>query len=351
MKNNLHSIVIISLLGYLFNTGIAQENQKLAQSGFQFLSVVSDARAAALAEAMTSLQFGSSSLFFNPAGMAEMTGIADATASINQWIADIKHYSFSLAVSPFDGDYGVIGFSVQNIDYGDFYGTRVNLSSPQGYDDTGIFSLNALAVGIGYAKRLTDRFSIGGQVRWVHQDLGESMIASNTYTNISGSRYADTSFVDNELSPFVFDFGTQFKTGLKSLVFGMSVRNFSAEYKYAEEGIQAPLVFTMGISMNVMDLAGELPFDQSLYVSVDASHHRDHPEQVKIGLEYQILKALSLRGGYASTSTIDEYSGFSFGVGLSQFGFSFDYSYTPFGVFDKVQRFTARFSLTDVFSK
>lgn len=349
MKNNLQSIIVISLLGFLFNTGIAQDNQKLAQSGFQFLSVVSDARAAALAEAMTALEIGSSALFFNPAGMADMPNFIDATASINQWIADIRHSTFSLAINPFDGDYGVLGFSLQYVDYGDFYGTRVNAASPQGYDDTGIFSLNALAIGVGYAKQLTDRFSIGGQIRWVHQDLGESIIAKNTFTDTTGARFADAANVSNELSPLVFDFGTQFRTGLKSLVFGMSIRNFSAEYKYAEEGIQAPLVFTLGISMNVLDFIEELPFDQSLYISVDASHHRDHPEQVKVGLDYKVMKVLSLRGGY--TSSTFEQGGFSFGVGISQFGFEFDYSYTPFGVFDKVQRLTARFTLEDFFSK
>jgi hypothetical protein len=302
-----------------------------------------------MAEAMTSLEIGSSALFFNPAGMADMSSFADATASINQWIADIRHNSFSLAINPYGGDYGVIGFSVQYVDYGDFYGTRVNLSSPQGYDDTGIFTLNALAIGVGYAKQLTDRFSVGGQIRWVHQDLGESMIAENTYTDTLGNRFADTANVNNELFPLVFDFGTQFRTGLKSLVFGMSVRNFSAEYKYAEEGIQAPVVFTLGISMNVLDFVEKMSFDQSLYVSFDASHYRDHPEQIKVGIDYKILNAFSLRGGYSSNTF--EQSGFSFGVGLSQFGFSFDYSYTPFGIFDKVQRFTARFSLDDIFSK
>jgi len=350
MKNKIQNFITVTFLGFLLVTSvIAQDNQKLAQSGFQFLSVVSDARAAAMAEAMTSLEIGSSALFFNPAGMADMTGVFDVSASINQWIADIKHNSFSLAVNPFDGNYGVLGFTLQYVDYGDFYGTRVNLGSPQGYDDTGIFSLNALAIGVGYAKQLTDRFSVGGQVRWVHQNLGESMIAENTFTDTLGNRFADTTNVNNELSPLVFDFGTQFRTGLKSLIFGMSVRNFSTEYKYAEEGIQAPLVFTLGISMNVLDFVENLPFDQSLYVSVDASHHRDHPEQLKVGLDYKVMKVLSLRGGY--TSSTSEQSGFSFGVGISQFGFTFDYAYTPFGVFDKVQRLTTRFTLEDIFSK
>lgn len=331
-------ISLISLLVGLFvsQSLLAQDNQKLAQSGFQFLSVVSDARASAMAEAMTSLQVGSSALFFNPAGMSDMKNYVEISASVNKWIADINHYTIAAAISPFNGDYGVIGFSIQSVNYGEFFGTRVNPVSDLGYDDTGIFELSAMAAGIGYAKQISDKFSIGGQVRYIQQDLGESVIPVITdvdTTSISAN---------NELNPLVFDFGTQFRTGIKSIVFGMSVRNFSKEVKYVEEGFQAPLVFTLGISMNLLDLVGELPFDQSLYMSIDASHHRDYPEQIKIGLDYRVLDILSLRGGYASGN---EESGLSFGLGVSKFGFAFDYSYTPFGVFDKVQRMTVRFSL------
>ena len=105
-------ILITALMSLSFSLGVAAENKKLAQTGFQFLSVVSDARAAAMAEAMTSLETGSSALFFNPAGMANMTGMVDIAASDNQWIADIRHNAFSLALSPANGEYGVIGFSV-----------------------------------------------------------------------------------------------------------------------------------------------------------------------------------------------------------------------------------------------
>ena len=342
MKKMIYIIIVGVLLGsLLFSSGYAQ-NEKLAQTGFQFLSVVSDARAAAMAEAMTSLQLGSSALFFNPAAMADMANFIDVTASINQWIADIKHQTFSLAIRPSKGQYGVIGFSMQYVDYGDFYGTRVNTTVPLGYDDTGIFHLNALAMGVGYAKQLTDRFSIGGQIKWVRQDLGQSMTAINIRTDTTtGGRIADTSYVSNKLTPLVFDFGTQFRTGVKSLVFAMSVRNFSKDIKYAQEGFQTPLVFTLGLSMNLMDFVGEVPMDQSLCLSVDASHYVDHPEQIKVGLEYVVWNALSLRIGYANDNGGN---GMSYGFGISQFGFAFDYAYTPFGVFDKVQRVTARFS-------
>ena len=351
MKNKINTLVLSSLMGSLFLcSGFAQTNQKLAQTGFGFLSVSSDARASGMAEAMTSAETNSSSLFFNPAGMSRMTKYFEVSASSNQWIADIKHYTVGMAINPAHGDYGVLGFSLQYVDYGNFIGTRVNRSTDKGYDDIGLFKLNAMALGVGYAKSLTDRFCVGGQIRWARQDLGDSYIPNEFRTTPLldslgqpiANRYADSAqTVTNKLTPLVFDFGTQFKTGIKSLVFGMSVRNFSGDIKYAQEGFQLPLVFTLGISMNLMDFFDNVGLDQSLLMSVDASHYRDHPEQLKVGLEYTILNMLSLRTGYITNN--DE-SGMSYGVGVSKFGFAFDYSYSPFGIFNKVQRMTARFT-------
>jgi hypothetical protein len=121
----------------------------------------------------------------------------------------------------------------------------------------------------------------------------------------------------------------------------MSVRNFSKEVKYAQEGFQAPLVFNLGISMNVLDLLPEVPANQVLYISIDATHFRDHPEQIKVGLEYSFMNILKLRGGYVSKSDYDQ-SSLSYGLGVAYSGISFDYAYTPFGVFTKVQRISAR---------
>jgi hypothetical protein len=312
-------------------TGAAQEGVKLAQTGLQFLSVGSDARAAALGEAVTSTENQSSALFFNPAGMANMTTLMHVTASRNEWIADIQHYALSIAVRPANGDYGVFGMSVQSVDYGEVLGT-VTSSNELGYEDTGIISPSAIAIGVGYAKAVSDRFSFGGQVKWVKQELGESILTGSDNTTVTSK---------NEVTPLAFDFGTLFKTGFKSLAFGMSIRNFSQEIEYAEEGFQLPLVFTMGISMNLMDVIKLGSFNQSAVLSIDATHDRSHPEQLKIGLDYKAVDILSLRGGYVFNNDEDNVT---FGVGVSQFGFALDYAYTPFGAFDNVQRITARFA-------
>jgi hypothetical protein len=52
MKKKTGRIIVGILMGILlFVSGNAKENQKLAQASFQFLSVTSDARAAAMANA------------------------------------------------------------------------------------------------------------------------------------------------------------------------------------------------------------------------------------------------------------------------------------------------------------
>ena len=98
----------------------------------------------------------------------------------------------------------------------------------------------------------------------------------------------------------------------------------------------------MGISMNLMDFVSYSSFDQSLYLSIDATHPRSHPEQVKIGLDYKLMNMLSLIGGYVSNNDIDSVT---FGMGIYLYGIVIDYAYTPFEFFNYVQRFTIRFSM------
>lgn len=325
--------MLIIVLGFTIQVS-AQEKTKLAQTGMQFLSVVSDARAAALGGSMTSLELQSSSMFFNPAGMAKMEGLVDISFSKNDWIADISHNALSVGFSPLNRKVGVFGLTVQSVDYGEILKTEVAPGTDKGYNDLGSFSPSAFSVGLGYAKDLTDRFSVGGHIKYVRWSLGESQV----YVPVDSS----VGTVDNELSPLAYDFGTLFRTGIKSLSFGMSVRNFSREIKFAKEGFQLPLVFSFGISFDVMDF---LPYENkahALWLSMDAVHPRSHPEQILVGMDYRFMEMVSLRAGYIPNNDEED---FSFGIGVMRYKFAIDYAYTPFGIFDNVQRFSVRFHL------
>jgi len=330
------TFVPILLLGVCVVSTTAFGQQKLAQTGMKFLNVTTDPRAAALGEAFTAVDGNSASMFFNPAGMARSTGFANVALGQVRWIADIKHNFVSASFSPWEGEYGVLGLMIQTADYGDLQGT-IRSNNAQGYEDLGNFNPKATMIGAGYARALSDKFSVGGTVKWVHQDLGDGIISVTT-----GGEYVERT---NVVNVFAFDFGMLYRTGYKSLQFGVVVRNYAKEARYIDEGFQLPLTFRIGLSMNLFDF---LDVDKDMHqflLSVDAEHPRDFPERVKMGGEYVFMQILSLRAGLISLA--DEQK-FSYGVGLqksfSSFGLGVDYAYTPFGVFDKVQTFSFRFS-------
>lgn len=328
-------IIITSLIvgGILVPSSKAySEQKKLGQTGFQFLSVGSDARAGALSNAMTTVEMGSSSLFFNPAGMARMNGLFDVTLSQNNWIDNIKHNSLSLAVSPARGRYGVLGMMVMTVDYGPIQGTMV-WENEKGYIDTEIFRPAAFTFGFGYARPLSDKFAVGGVIKYTGQYLGKSVIEAGIDSSAARKNLAFAT---------AFDFGTIYRTGFRSLAFGMSVRNFSNEIKFEKEKFQLPLTFRIGISMDVLEFAKTPMEPHSLLVCVDTSHPRSYPEQLNMGIEYVLKDTYYLRTGYAFNR--DERD-IAFGCGLDMFGMTIDYAYTPYGVFDNVQRITLRFSL------
>ena len=74
------------LLSMLIFTSLlfSSENKKLAQTGFQFLSVVSDARSVGMADAMTTMHSNSVSIFFNPAGLSRQNQFFDINFSSNE---------------------------------------------------------------------------------------------------------------------------------------------------------------------------------------------------------------------------------------------------------------------------
>lgn len=333
IKNQLKISILTILFLISINTNIFSQ-AKLAQTGLQFLSVSPDARSAALAGAMTTINNYSSALFSNPAVLAEIDYTADIMFSQNNWIADIKHDAFSASFKPWDGQYGVFGLSAMIVDYGIIEGTIV-AKNEQGFLETGLIKPNAFSFGLGYSRALSEKFTVGGQVKYVSQYLGP---ATQNFSEETGLVKINSS----EVSVLAFDFGTIFKTGFKSLVFGMSVQNFSKEIKFAEENFQLPLTFNIGISLNLFNLLEKKFESHDLLFTTDAVHPRSHPEQVKMGLEYIYLDMLSIRLGYVSNADEND---LSYGVGFKQFGFMVDYAYTPFGVFDNVQRFTLRFSI------
>ncbi len=338
MRNKFFIIATTFFATALLFSNAEAQNRKLAQTGMKFLNVGAGAEATGMAEAVTSIEGSSVAMFYNPAGMARISSTVDATVGQTNWIADINHKFASIAFSPSQGDYGVIGINLQFVDYGTLQGT-IRANNTDGYLETGNFTPSASSIGVSYARALSDRFSVGGNMKYVTQDLGTTTISVDANGNAAGTTHTIGKVV-------VFDFGTLYRTGFKSLNFGVAIRNFSREVKYERENFQLPLIFKIGISMNAMDFLDVPKETQSFVIGIDATHPRDFPEQINIGGEYSFMKMLAVRAGYMFNN--DEY-GFTGGVGVqakvSDYKLGFDYSYTPFGVFDQVHRISVTISL------
>lgn len=329
-------ILLFILFAFLLTNINAQE--KRAQSGLKFLSVPNGSRAVGMGEAVTSLEGNSGSMFFNPAGMARQSKMISLTVGYTEWIADIQYNYASVSYAPSNGSMGVFGLFVTSVDYGEFIHSIPDGGT--GSVDLGTFSPKALSIGLGYAKALSDKFAIGGNVKYVYQDLDGNFAVER----LEDGEFRKESF---DVSTVAFDFGIIYKTGYESLTFGMNVRNFSQEVEYIEESFEPPLTFEIGLSMDMVDIIpGINNEDHDLLLSVDAVHPRDFDEQLNLGFEYTFLKMFSARVGYITPT--DE-QGINAGIGLKKdvggVELGVDYAYTDFGIFEDLHRITINFGL------
>ena len=302
--------------------------KKLGQAGLKFLAVDLAARPAAMGGAFVTISSGADAMFYNPAGLAEMQQFRwDVFATRTNWIADISYNAGALAKNL--GNLGTIGINFIGTDYGDdIIGTRV-ASTEEGYIETGTLDIGAYTVGVSYARSLTNKFKFGLQIKYAHQHLGENLISE-----------AENKSVKNSVNGFGYDIGTIFYPGYKSFRFAMSIRNFSSQFKYEEEAFELPLMFRIGMAMDILDFLSGTDM-HSFLLSIDALHPRDYTERMHIGGEYWYNDIIALRTGYKTN--YDE-EGLSFGFGLkydiSGVNLKVDYSYSQMGIFENVNRIT-----------
>jgi hypothetical protein len=329
-------VILILLHLMLFAPGYslyADEMTKVAQAGLKFLDIEFSARAVGMGEAFSFVGDDANAIFHNPAGIAQMQDKkVDLTFCMVNWIADVKLNAVGFVANL--GNFGNVGVSFLNTDYGSSMGTVSDLdpTSETGYIETGLLELGSYAGGISYARKLTEKFMIGGNARYAYEHLGSTQFANATTRDSIWEE-------KNETNTVVCDMGTIFYPGFKSLRFGMCITNFSTAVRYEYElgrtnSFSLPLTFKMGAAMDVLDLLGEHP-DYSLLVDFELVHPRDFAKRYHLGGELSVLKILKLRAGY-KFGYDDE--GLCCGVGINTSNIKLDYSYSEFSDFDFVNR-------------
>ncbi|MFC1543232.1 PorV/PorQ family protein [Candidatus Neomarinimicrobiota bacterium] len=350
MKKLISSVAIVVLSVVLITPAHAQM-KKVGQTGFQFLKADMSARSAGMGGAFVMVADDASAMFHNPAGLAYVSSGVDAFGTMTQWIADINYSAAGVAIGL--GNIGTIGFNFMTVDYGDIIGTRLPYYTTdsqeivdRGFVETGMLDVGAIAAGAGYARRLTNKFIVGGQIRYAYQNLDESRFA-NLNVDIEGTFDEDSTFTEkNEVSGLTYEFGTIFYPGIwPSLKVGMSIKNFSQQFEYAEEPFQLPLLFTLGFAVDLFEVTG-MDGGNSLLLAVDALHPRDFTERIHIGTEFGFMDFAYVRAGYKFNYDIESLSlGGGLNLSLGGIGLKIDAAYSLMEYFDDVMRFTVGFSL------
>lgn len=320
------NVLLMVLLAGLVMPAQGQEFAKVGTMGAQFLKIDLDARSVAMGSASMAFTSDAGAIFRNPAGLVNIAH-SSFVANYAPWFADIKLYGAAFARN--FGQYGVFGIHFIYLNSGDMEETTVD--QQQGTGNT--FRSYDLALGLSYARRLTDKFAIGGNVRWIHEDLYVS-----------------------KTSVFGVDMGFLYDTGYQTIRMGMTIRNFGSKfslpdtYQDYDNGTplsqpsdylpyDMPVEFAFGVAVD------PIKTDQHrISVALDAIHPSDNYERVQVGGEYSFMESAFLRAGYIfrhDTAGLNAGAGIS--VPMSDYRLGIDYAFSNYTILDNVHRFTLRF--------
>lgn len=329
--------ILLILVGLVsFSLPVSAQYEKKAQAGMKFLTNPVSAEAVARGTSGINLTKNSNGIFWNPALTSLISTTTDVSLNYHKWIADITYNAIAASVNV--PDIGVFTLNGTIVDYGDLYQT-VRSDNEAGYIETGTFSPTAFTLGVGFAQKVTDRFSYGVNLKYVKQDLGNAWITK------TGSALADSNFSREEknyaMGVAALDIGTYYDFKYKGITFAATLQNISREVKYVDENFPLPFSVSFGATIAPLQFFLKNIDEHNLILNFESNHPRDFGEKLKYGLEYDYMKTIFFRMGYMTN--VDE-RGFSAGVGFrrtfANTNFRVDYAFQNAGLFGNLHYFT-----------
>ena len=192
MKKN----IIITFIA--INCCILAQFDNAGTSAANFLKIGVGSRGMALGGAFTANVQDPSALHWNPAGIAHAKDIQVLLSQYN-WIADMKHSYFGLVIPV--GSIGNLGISLNNLDMGEMKKT-----TEFEQDSKVVFRASDIALGLGFGKQISDRFSVGLHGKIIRETI--------SFSNATA---------------FGIDVGSQYETDFSGLTIGLAITNFGTK--------------------------------------------------------------------------------------------------------------------------
>jgi len=336
-----YAVLLCALLvlpGAGMGQSIGTNVSKSGTAAATFLEIPIGAAAMAMGSAFVSMANDATALYWNVAGVAELQH-NEVVALHSSWLADTSLDFAGLVIAL--GTVGNIGVSITSLTMGDMVVRTV-----QQPDGTGeFFSASDIAIGVSYARKLTDRFAIGFSGKFIQEEIWHERATA-----------------------FALDIGTTFKTDLFSgMVIGASLTNFGNKMQLSGRDTRRfgridetklgsneripfnveldswnlPLLFQFGVSTDL--LRNE---NQRLTISMDVLHPSDDYESMNIGVEFALNEFVFLRGGHHALFLDNVDGGLSFGAGIkakmlfSDAVIKADYAFREMGRLENVHVFS-----------
>jgi hypothetical protein len=326
-----HLFLLLLLIAW--SAQVVNAQSKVGTAAAQFLNIPVGGKAIAMGGASTAAVDDPTALYWNP-GAVSRIGTSRLYAAITDWLVGTNHKWFGVQLMITSHD--ALGFSMNNLDYGKRQEVTT-VEQPEGIGE--YWEANDLALGISYCRNLTDRFSIGGTVKYISQQIWHE-----------------------QASQFAVDVGLLFITQFNGLQIGACMKNFGGELKLDgrdlleridldpesegnNETIVAnlktdswpiPLSFNIGVAMPVINHK-----QLKLTLAADALIPTDNSETLNLGMDLTLMRIFSIRGGYQSLFREASENGLTLGAGLkvpvSYLDIIVDYSYQDFSRFGTVQ--------------
>lgn len=290
------------------SAGILGGLTKTGTTAAQFLKIQIGARAIGMGGSYVALSEDVSAIYWNPAGLAKLEGNGAVSFVHTRWLADTR-FNFAAAVIR-AGYAGTFALSFTSLSMDDMK-VRTEFE-PEGIGE--YFSAMDMALGLSYARTLTNRFSVGFNAKYIRQQIWH-MTAST----------------------IAFDIGLLFRTDFDWLTLGISVSNFGSKLQYSgkdvfvnydftsdewgdNENIYAnlqtdrwdlPLLFRFGLAAQILKQE-----TNQLTATIEARHPNDNTESISLGVEYGFWRKFFLRTGYQAMFEEDSEKGFTAGMGF-----------------------------------
>jgi len=325
MKKNILIIAFIFLI--VQSIGFSQVT-KTGTTAAKFLSVGIGPRANAMGGAFSSVVNDASALYWNPAGVADLTQ-NEAMFTYTSLFKDLDiNLNYIAVVIPAE-DIGTFGLSVTALDYGEMDVTTELY--PEGTGER--FSASSYAFGLSYARNITEWFSAGMTVKYITEGIFNS--TANGVAFDVGTLFK-TPFWGIKFATIISNYGSKMQMTGEDLLIrydsdpNSEGNNETVDAYYKTDYFELPLKLQIGISKDLEFFDG-----QRLTLAIDATHPNDNAESVNIGGELSFIDNLIfLRGGYKALFLDDNQEGLTLGAGLNYvlgvFAFGFDYSYQEF---------------------